>query len=149
MGLFQWLRQIFAPKPKPTPTPTPGPTPVPDDAINQMIDAINQVRIRYGARGLVAGDARLNKIAQDWANYMAQRNYFNHGAFGQRLQSVYPNTAGAENIAMGPVDPNQIVQMWVNSPGHYRNMMGPYNFVGIGYAKGLAGYYWCLDLAKV
>lgn len=124
--------------------------PTPDEtAISQMIAAINQVRIRYGAKGLVAEDTRLNGIAQSWSNYMANTNNFTHGAFGGRVNSVYPNTAAAENIAMGSHDVNQIVNLWVNSPGHFRNMMGPYNAAGIGYAQGLIGWYWCLDLAKL
>ncbi len=41
---------------------------------------------------------------------------------------------GAENIAIN-YSPEGTVKAWVNSPGHYSNMMGGYKKLGVGYYK--------------
>ncbi len=88
---------------------------------------------------------------------MAELNYFSHTSsdgrtFDQRIIAAgYTNySALAENIAYayGEPDAARVYTMWKNSSGHYANMMGDYNEVGLGvYSKN--GYtYYTLDLGK-
>ena len=46
-----------------------------------------------------------------------------------------------ENIAVGQTTPAQVVEGWMNSPGHRANILNP-NFtkLGVGYAKTNTGY---------
>jgi uncharacterized protein YkwD len=50
-----------------------------------------------------------------------------------------------ENIAMGYSDIESVVDGWMNSPGHKRNILNPkFNKAGFGYAKTPDGpAYWC------
>lgn len=55
---------------------------------------------------------------------------------------------GGENIAKGITDPHQVIQEWLQSPGHCANMMNPsFTHLGAGYVPtGEGGPYWTLTL---
>ena len=68
---------------------------------------------------------------------------FGHGGFSQRdaqarkrVKSIH---AFAENVAYGASTGKQVVTMWKNSPGHHRNMLGKYKYIGIGVARDRKG----------
>jgi uncharacterized protein YkwD len=54
-----------------------------------------------------------------------------------------------ENIAAGQPTPAEVVDGWMHSPGHCRNIMDPdYHVIGIGYAYDASssyGHYWTQD----
>ena len=86
----------------------------------------------------------LNAIAQKHSEDMARgRVGFGHGGFNQR--SAMANKAikhihsFAENVAYGATTGKQVVTLWKNSPGHRRNMLGHYKYIGIGIAKDRQG----------
>ena len=58
----------------------------------------------------------------------------------------YPLAAGGENIAAGQRSPAQVVQGWMDSPGHCRNAMNPsFTETGLGHVEvrdGNFGHYW-------
>ena len=43
--------------------------------------------------------------------------------------------ATAENIAAGHETPAQVVDGWLRSPGHCRNIMGAYSLIGLSYVN--------------
>lgn len=82
----------------------------------------------------------LNAIAQKHSSNMARKRVgFGHGGFSQRenqaKKRIKPLYSFAENVAYGPTTGKQVVTMWKNSPGHRRNMLGRYKYIGIGIAK--------------
>ena len=86
----------------------------------------------------------LNAIAQKHSADMARgRVKFGHGGFAKRnalaRKKIIPLYSFAENVACGPVSGKQVVTMWKNSPGHRRNMLGRYKYIGIGIAKDRRG----------
>jgi uncharacterized protein YkwD len=92
-------------------------------------------------------DERLTKLAMGWAASMARASRLDHGDFRHRFDATYPNTAGAENIAMAGDIP-QVIRMWMGSPKHRANNLGGYNLAGAGFAASNTGMiYWCLDFA--
>ena len=48
-------------------------------------------------------------------------------------------TSGAENVAYGAETAEEVVRMWLKSPGHKKNIEGKYNYTGIGIARGRNG----------
>jgi uncharacterized protein YkwD len=76
---------------------------------------------------------------------MGERGYFSHDSPGGPLgndpweriaNSGYPNTARGENIAAGQNSPASVMDGWMDSPGHCRNIMAENsNQIGIGYAN--------------
>lgn len=95
-------------------------------------------------------DCRLLKASVFHSKDMAKRNYFDHPdpegkTFRDRCddQDIVCN---AENIAAGPSDVKQVIEMWKSSTGHCNAMMNKhYDYIGIGkaYSKSSEwGNYW-------
>ena len=56
----------------------------------------------------------------------------------------------AENIAAGQRTPEEVVESWMNSPGHRANILGDCKELGVGLALGgHYGYYWTQCFATV
>ena len=148
MGFLRRLAFFFhrpAPTPVPVPAPAPTPAPVPTPDSTGVVAALNVERARYQLAPL-REDARLTQTAEAWAGVMARRNVLDHGDFSGRIASVYPNTAAAENIAEGASTVSGVVTMWMTSPPHRANTLGPYTIAGSGRATAADGtVYWCVD----
>lgn len=90
---------------------------------------VNAARAQRGLPTL-ATDPRLNQIAMQLAEQMAQRHYFGHTdpngvTFEERLRaSGYRFRYAAENIAFDQ-DETHANQAFLHSPGHYANIVDP------------------------
>lgn len=68
-------------------------------------------------------------VAKSHSYDMDKKNYFSHtnlegATFGQRLTLAgYTYQTAAENIAMGQKTENEVVNAWLNSYGHCKNIM--------------------------
>jgi uncharacterized protein YkwD len=43
-------------------------------------------------------------------------------------------------VAYGPTSGKEVVKQWKGSPGHRRNMLGKYKYIGIGIATDRRGH---------
>lgn len=101
--------------------------------------------------------AVLTRAALKHAQDMAAHSHFEHtGTDGstpaQRAEKAgYSWLAVAENIAAGARTADEVMEGWLNSPGHCSNLMSPiYTQMGIAYAvdpKSKAGIYWAQEFA--
>ena len=76
---------------------------------------------------------------------------FGHQGFNNRFRSFpFPFTrGGAENVAMnaGLADVAKVaVDGWINSPGHRKNMLGNFNYSGIGVVRNTQGAWYLTQL---
>lgn len=108
-----------------------------------IIDMTNAVRAKAGVGHLVM-DARLMRSAQAKANDMAQKSYFDHAnPDGYRMiywikPTGYEFTLAGENLARGFTDIDRLMNGWINSPGHYKNLVEPkFQDMGVGIATGI------------
>ncbi|HJV17777.1 MAG TPA: CAP domain-containing protein [Bacillales bacterium] len=112
----------------------------------QVIDLTNAERKKNGLQPLKA-DASLSKVAQTKTNDMESKHYFSHTSptYGSPFDmmrdfGVTYRTAG-ENIAMGQPTAQQVVNAWMNSEGHRKNILSPnYTNIGVGFTQ--TGNYW-------
>ena len=126
----------------------------------RALQLVNDVR----ARGARCGDRSfapappvklsetLAGVAFGHADDMAKHNYFEHEDLtgrspADRVRAVgYQEKLVGENIAYGPTSAEEVVQGWLDSPGHCENIMDPrFAEMGIAYAAGHAarrGLYW-------
>jgi uncharacterized protein YkwD len=126
-----------------------------------FLDKINQVR----ARGCDCGgiymppapplvwNEQLEVSAFAHANDMANQNYFSHTSRDGRTMQDRIRQAGysytnfksyevGENIAEGPQTIAEVMDGWLHSPGHCKNLMNPgFKEIGIGFNSG----YWVQD----
>ena len=92
----------------------------------------------------------LAQAAQSHAEWMAQKRRLSHRGAGnsthsQRIaEAGFESMASAENIASGFSLPEQVMEAWMKSPGHRRNIRTPYLFIGMG----MKDNYWCVVFAN-
>ena len=116
---------------------------------NQVIQLTNQERAKHGLKPLKA-NWELSRVARYKSMDMRDRNYFSHTSptYGSPFTMIknfgISYRAAAENIAAGQTTPQQVVQAWMNSEGHRRNILNPnYTEIGVGYAAGgTKRHYW-------
>jgi len=134
---------------EPPPPPAHCPT-GPQDAITSTIYSRTNIDRKVIANyGPLWWDAGLACNAQDWANAMASSGNFSHQNLGGLIRtSGYSNFASlGENILVGPggMTGDAIHVAWMNSPGHYANIMGWYDSIGIAIAYGPDGRVWATE----
>ena len=145
------------PSATPTPTPTVSPTPTvtsstpaptttsesaPSDLESEVLRLTNIERRKNGCGNLTA-DPYLTVSAGRHAEDMVARHFFDHvnpdglDPFERMAAAGFHGSAMAENIAMGYDSPKAVVDGWMNSDGHRRNILNcGYNRLGVGYDPG-------------
>ena len=94
---------------------------------------------------------KLEKAAQNHSNYMNTKNKFSHKGKngsnpGTRISKTgYNWSTYGENIAAGNTTEEDVIQGWLDSPGHCSNLMNP-DFTEVGVAT--SGPYWTQVFAK-
>jgi uncharacterized protein YkwD len=107
--------------------------------VQEVFHQTNQFRKSQGLNQLIMRND-LNKIVKRHSEDMAKgRVAFGHAGFYKRdamaKKDIKQLSGFAENVAYGPTSGKQVVSMWKNSPGHRRNMLGRFKYIGIGIAK--------------
>lgn len=96
-------------------------------------------------------DIECDRAAQSHAEWMAEHDKMSHEqqfsyenrTVGDRLKKKW--TAVGENIAVGQETPSEVVQDWLNSSGHRKNIKNSsFEHVGFGVSTSKNGLkYWC------
>src|SRR5664279_1101403 len=107
--------------------------------VQDILNQTNQFRRSKGLTKLIILK-ELNTIAQKHSEDMAKgRIGFGHAGFSKMNamanEEIKHLRGFAENVAYGPTSGKEVVTLWKNSPGHRRNMLGHYKYIGIGMAK--------------
>ena len=178
VGIYQrgpdtWLVMVTVPGAPSTmgaPTTTWLPPPVMRDQgpvlASRALALVNEARARGARCGgqafapapPLALSGTLGGVASGHAVDMAQHNYFEHVDLAghtpaDRVRAVgYRETLVGENIAYGPKSVEEVVQGWLDSPGHCANIMDHrFSEIGIAWAPGQVGrrgLYWVMELAQ-
>ncbi|MFB1082235.1 S-layer homology domain-containing protein [Jeotgalibacillus sp. JSM ZJ347] len=120
-----------------------GPPVVEENPVaEEMLDQINEIRRANGLSSLQIADDAQN-VAQLKAEDMMENQYFSHNSprygspFDMLREFNVSYRAAGENIAGGQSSVTEVMNAWMNSPGHRANMLNEsYTHVGIGYAEG-------------
>lgn len=116
---------------------------------NQVIQLTNQERAKYGLPALKT-DWELSRVARYKSVDMRDKNYFSHTSptygspFTMMKNFGITYRTAAENIAAGQSTPQEVVNAWMNSPGHRANILKQdVTHIGVGYAQGGSKrHYW-------
>ncbi|MFP5501688.1 MAG: CAP domain-containing protein, partial [Candidatus Sericytochromatia bacterium] len=141
----------------PTATPTPAPTPTPTTGLDaerqaiadRVLELCNIERAAAGVPPLVASSP-LDLVATFRSEDMATRNYFSHtdpdgnSPFYHIQQAGISYRTAGENIAYGYRTPEDVVEGWMTSEGHRKNILSAsFGKLGVGYALNSDGRpYW-------
>ncbi|WP_425576394.1 CAP domain-containing protein [Streptomyces glaucosporus] len=119
-----------------------------------MLGLVNAERAKAGCRPLTL-DAKLTGAAQKYAETMGGRGVLSHTGPGGSTMASRINEAGyswsalAENIARGQKTPEQVMNSWMNSPGHRANILNcAYQDIGIGMSEKPKGPWWVQNFGK-
>jgi uncharacterized YkwD family protein/spore coat assembly protein SafA len=115
----------------------------------QVIDLVNQQRAQNGLSALKS-NWEVCRVARYKSQDMIDKQYFAHqsptygSAFNMMENFGIRFSAAGENIAYGQPTPQEVMNDWMNSPGHRSNILSPtYNQMGCGVAKASNGtFYW-------
>lgn len=116
----------------------------------RSLTEINAERSANG-RSVLTYDRRLEKAAQMHASDMANRGFFSHtGSDGSdvrhRLKRAgYKYCVAAENIAWGQKSRAGVMNGWMNSKGHRKNILN-HKVKSVGLAEASGGH-WVMVLA--
>lgn len=120
-----------------------------------MLSAVNAARRENGLKP-VGFDKSLAEAARKYAQELAEWGQLAHqGPKGTRLADRldgegYGFRLAAENLASGLIGPKETVGLWMNSPGHRKNLLQPeLREAGVGMFRAADGQtYWTLVLGR-
>jgi uncharacterized protein YkwD len=110
---------------------------------DDILRLINDYRKKKGLRPLAMSTVMNAEALKHSENMAARRTSFSHNGFQGRIKRISSSLNGvsnaAENVAMGSTSAKQVVEEWLSSPMHRRNIEGPYSLTGIGVAADKRG----------
>lgn len=123
--------------------------------VQAIVDLVNAERAKAGLKPVTL-NTELSHMAAVKARDMRDNHYFSHNSpiYGSPFEmmksfGIQYSYAG-ENIAAGQRTPEEVMEDWMNSPGHRANILNP-NFteIGVGVAKGGSyGTYWVQEFIR-
>lgn len=140
----------------PTTTSTFPPPPTSSIEAVAILTLVNMQRVNHGLQPLQL-DARLNAAAQQHTIDQGLLGDIYHVAPdgtgpGERIKAVgYTFSSWGENVAAGQRSPEEVMESWMNSPGHCRNILNPgFTELGVGYAETITSYrvWWTQTFAR-
>ncbi len=117
----------------------------------EVFALVNKERAKEGLSELEWSD-ELARAAKGHSIDMAENHYFSHTSldgreFDERIENEGMSMGfGGENIAAGSKTAKDVMEQWMNSPGHRANILQPeFEKIGVGLAfskDSKYGYYW-------
>ncbi|MBY0008652.1 hypothetical protein H7K05_25365 [Priestia aryabhattai] len=113
----------------------------------KVVDLVNQERQKQGLKPLTL-NKELSDVARTKSKDMMDKGYFDHNSptygspFDMMKQFGIEYTTAGENIAKGQQSPEDVMNAWMNSDGHRKNILNPdFTEIGVGYVKGDTTYW--------
>ncbi len=104
----------------------------------EILQLINKHRATLNLSPL-SFHAPIQEASYQHSNNMAQGSVpFGHTGFSERANSLVQSLGGSaasENVAMGQRSAQEVVQSWLNSTQHRKNIEGNFNLTGISVVK--------------
>jgi len=111
---------------------------------NDILKLVNQHRTKLGLKSLQMSDAATTEATKHSADMAKGRTGFGHSGFDERMSNLKkklgPLHATGENVAYGKIGAQEVMDMWLNSAGHRKNIEGNFSMMGIGIAQSRDGY---------
>jgi uncharacterized protein YkwD len=108
-----------------------------------ILRLVNQHRHSIGLPALQANSFISSVALEHSRDMLTGKTPFGHEGFRGRIdrisKKIGPMHVAAENVASGPMSAREVVDGWLHSPGHRRNIEGDFRLTGIGLAFGRDG----------
>jgi uncharacterized protein YkwD len=118
--------------------------PTPDTGMEEeILKYVNEDRVALGLPALKLEENESHIAEKHSENMASGKVGFGHTGFNNRAKAIQKVlgsvSAVAENVAEGPMTAREVVDGWLHSPGHKKNIEGNYTLTGIGYAADKKG----------
>ncbi len=104
---------------------------------------INEYRASIGLPALQMISEASSEATKHSIEMANRTTAFGHDGFDERIDNIVKRIgfvhASAENVAYGKLTAKEVVDLWLNSPGHKKNIEGNYALTGLGIAKDADG----------
>jgi uncharacterized protein YkwD len=111
---------------------------------NDILKLVNKHRTAIGLNALQLNDDATTEATKHSSDMAKGRMSFGHDGYDERMQHLNQKLgalhATGENVAYGKINAGQVMDMWLHSPGHKKNIEGNFSMIGIGIAKSRNGY---------
>lgn len=110
----------------------------------EILQLVNQYRIINGLPMLEMHDY-IYAEANTHSSYMIDEGRISHDnseARFTRISKELNSYSFAENVASGQKTAQEVVNSWLNSDGHRKNIEGDYNYTGISAIRNAMGQYY-------
>jgi uncharacterized protein YkwD len=100
---------------------------------------VNEHRRSIGLAPLQANSFISSVALGHSKDMLSGRSRFGHDGFRDRVDNISQHLGtvhlAGENVASGPMSAREVVNGWLHSPGHRRNIEGDFRMTGIGLAR--------------
>ena len=131
---FFWLTVGGMPRVVAAPHP-----PSPVSLSRQILIYVNEYRRTQGLPALQANSYISSVALGHSRDMLTGKSPFGHDGFRDRIKVISSRLGklhvAAENVASGPMGAREVVDGWLHSPGHRRNIEGDFRLTGIGLAE--------------
>lgn len=116
----------------------------------EVLRLVNEERAKAGCSPVAANSA-LSKLAAAFSDDMAARGFFDHTdpegeSPWDRAAALGITDLGGENIARGQATAADVMEAWMNSPGHRANILNcDFKTLGVGVNLDSGGPWWTQD----
>jgi uncharacterized protein YkwD len=113
------------------------------DLEEEILFHVNKYRRSIGLSTLQMNPVITTEAEKHSSNMASKRSGINHAGFSSRVKRI-SNQLGSvsqsgENVAFGFTSAKDVVNGWLHSPGHKKNIEGSFRLTGIGVAKDRTG----------
>jgi uncharacterized protein YkwD len=109
----------------------------PETMESDILQYVNEDRIALGLSALQMNQLESSLATKHSEDMSAGKVKFGHDGFNARaktIQKALGSTEVGENVAEGSMTAREVVDGWLHSPGHKKNIEGNFTLTGIGYA---------------
>jgi uncharacterized protein YkwD len=114
----------------------------PDNMETSILQYVNEDRQLHGLTPLQMNALESSLASKHSQDMASGRVGFGHEGFNSRARTIQKSLGGiafGENVAYGLMTAREVVNGWLNSPAHKKNIEGNFIFTGIGYARNKKG----------
>lgn len=109
---------------------------------SDILKYVNEDRISLGLSPLQMNELESSLAAKHSLDMSQGKVKFGHDGFNTRaktIQKALGSMEVGENVAEGSMTAREVVDGWLHSPGHKKNIEGNFTLTGIGYASNKKG----------
>ncbi len=96
-----------------------------DDLEDALMVRINQARADNGLRKIWNFDDCTDQLAERWGSRIARTGVFEHRDQGEIIRRCHSSWAGETLVRGTDLSPDQMVELWLDSPGHREILLSP------------------------